>query len=132
MVNYGVLMLLRQIEVRMPHSISTNRTATFQFDVNELRELLTAKASEYAGPPESGFSRKVTLKPLFTVLHGQATLQGLELVLEDSKTNALAVGTSLPPSNIVALSKTLAGEESLILRSAGPTSRKPERSRDDP
>lgn len=68
----------------MPYSVKANKVTTLEFDVPELRAILSDRAHEILGETEQGFDRKIEMEPLFVVQHGEATLAGIRMTVKDS------------------------------------------------
>jgi len=58
----------------------------FDFDLPELRQILTDKASQVFEALDPGYERHVTMEPLFNVVHGQANLRAIRVRIEDVQT----------------------------------------------
>lgn len=68
----------------MPYSVKANKVTVLEFDIQDLRGLLSDKAQAILGEVENGFVRKVEMEPLFVVEHGEATLAGIRVVVTDT------------------------------------------------
>jgi hypothetical protein len=73
----------------MPRSICTSKTAVLDFDISELRQILTERVGQALGGVEAGFERKFDIEPIFNVLHGQACLHAIRVRMEDVRTASL-------------------------------------------
>ena len=71
----------------MSYSVKANKVTTLEFDIQDLRSLLSDKSHEILGEAERGFARKIEMEPLFIVEHGEATLVGIRVVVTDTLDN---------------------------------------------
>lgn len=81
----------------MPHSVKANKVTTLEFDMQDLRSLLSEKSHEILGEPENGFDRRIDMETKFVVQHGEATLAGIKVTVTDTLGDSRNQGNSIPP-----------------------------------
>lgn len=68
----------------MTRLVKASKVTTVEYDLEDVRKLLSENAEEALGPPEGGFERQIQMKTVFHVDRGDVIVTGFQLTVQDS------------------------------------------------